>query len=176
MGLLNVDGYYNPLLALFDKALEEGFLKFSARSIVVSARTPSELLDKLEVLINAMATSWVLIHCAFDELFYCNPSLDRKFMVEVQAYTPIQDRTTPKLCWEDAERLVYAPTVSNTAQWCTICCFNFSQPKILQDNFFYLLKRWTVSIAYLIHMLLQYWRTSGVWEEHRELGDIMPCI
>jgi len=49
VGLLNVDGYYNPLLALFDKALEEGFLKFPARSIVVSAGTPSELLDKLEV-------------------------------------------------------------------------------------------------------------------------------
>lgn len=48
VGLLNVDGYYNPLLTLFDKALEEGFLQFSARSIVVSARTPSELLDKLE--------------------------------------------------------------------------------------------------------------------------------
>ncbi|KAG0580327.1 hypothetical protein KC19_4G164900 [Ceratodon purpureus] len=48
VGLLNVDGYYNPLLALFDKALEEGFLGFSARSIVVSAPTASELLDKME--------------------------------------------------------------------------------------------------------------------------------
>ncbi|XP_024369696.1 probable cytokinin riboside 5'-monophosphate phosphoribohydrolase LOGL10 isoform X3 [Physcomitrium patens] len=48
VGLLNVDGYYNPLLALFDKALEEGFLGLSARNIVVSAPTASELLDKLE--------------------------------------------------------------------------------------------------------------------------------
>ncbi|XP_024392506.1 probable cytokinin riboside 5'-monophosphate phosphoribohydrolase LOGL10 isoform X2 [Physcomitrium patens] len=48
VGLLNVDGYYNPLLALFDKALEEGFLRLSARSIVVSAPTASELLDKME--------------------------------------------------------------------------------------------------------------------------------
>ena len=51
VGLLNVDGYYNPLLALFDKALEEGFLGFSARNIVVSAPTASELLDKMEVSI-----------------------------------------------------------------------------------------------------------------------------
>jgi len=49
VGLLNVDGYYNPLLALFDKALEEGFLGLSARNIVVSAPTASELLDKMEV-------------------------------------------------------------------------------------------------------------------------------
>lgn len=49
VGLLNVDGYYNPLLALFDKALEEGFLGLSARNIVVSAPTASELLEKMEV-------------------------------------------------------------------------------------------------------------------------------
>lgn len=48
VGLLNVDGYYNPLLDLFDKALEEGFLGFSARNIAVSAPTASELLDKME--------------------------------------------------------------------------------------------------------------------------------
>lgn len=57
VGLLNVDGYYNPLLTLFDNALEEGFLKLSARSIVVSARTPSELLDKLEVCMLLMQHS-----------------------------------------------------------------------------------------------------------------------
>ena len=49
VGLLNVDGYYNPLLDVFQKALEEGFLSFSARNIVVSAATASELLDKMEV-------------------------------------------------------------------------------------------------------------------------------
>lgn len=52
VGLLNIDGYYNSLLALFDKALEEGFLGFSARNIVVSAPTACELLDKMEVRIN----------------------------------------------------------------------------------------------------------------------------
>jgi predicted Rossmann-fold nucleotide-binding protein len=49
VGLLNVDGYYNSLLALFDKGVEEGFIENSARQIVVSAETPSELIRKMEV-------------------------------------------------------------------------------------------------------------------------------
>lgn len=49
MGLLNIDGYYNSLLALFDKGVEEGFIENSARQIVVSSETPSELVRKMEV-------------------------------------------------------------------------------------------------------------------------------
>ncbi|KAI5059451.1 hypothetical protein GOP47_0025770 [Adiantum capillus-veneris] len=48
VGLLNVDGYYNPLLALFDKGVEEGFINPMARRIVVAAPTPRELMRKLE--------------------------------------------------------------------------------------------------------------------------------
>ncbi|KAF9599214.1 hypothetical protein IFM89_036259 [Coptis chinensis] len=48
VGLLNVDGYYNSLLALFDKGVEEGFIEDSARQIVVSANTPAELIQKME--------------------------------------------------------------------------------------------------------------------------------
>lgn len=46
---MNVDGFYDMLLTFFDKQLEEEFFDNSARSIVVSATTASELLDKLEV-------------------------------------------------------------------------------------------------------------------------------
>ena len=49
VGLLNVDGYYNALLALFDNGVEEGFIKPGARQIVVSAPTAKELMTKLEV-------------------------------------------------------------------------------------------------------------------------------
>jgi hypothetical protein len=49
VGLLNANGYYDPLLALFDKAVEEGFLNVSGRSILVSAPTATELIDKMEV-------------------------------------------------------------------------------------------------------------------------------
>ncbi|KAH0450366.1 hypothetical protein IEQ34_021058 [Dendrobium chrysotoxum] len=49
VGLLNVDGYYNSLLALFDKGVEEGFIENSAKHIVVSADNAEELMRKLEI-------------------------------------------------------------------------------------------------------------------------------
>lgn len=47
--MLNVDGYYDSLLQLFDKGVEQGFIEGSARHIVVSAGTAEELLRKMEV-------------------------------------------------------------------------------------------------------------------------------
>jgi predicted Rossmann-fold nucleotide-binding protein len=49
VGLLNVNGYYEPLLMLFDKALEEGFLNDAACRALVSVPTPKELMDKMAV-------------------------------------------------------------------------------------------------------------------------------
>lgn len=49
VGLLNVEGYYNSLLNLFDNGVKEGFIKPSARDIVLSAPTAKELLEKMEV-------------------------------------------------------------------------------------------------------------------------------
>ncbi|XP_072977973.1 cytokinin riboside 5'-monophosphate phosphoribohydrolase LOG1-like [Typha angustifolia] len=48
VGLLNVDGYYNCLLSLFDKGVEEGFIDSSARDIVVSAESAEGLMRKME--------------------------------------------------------------------------------------------------------------------------------
>ncbi|KAL9313147.1 hypothetical protein ACSQ67_018599 [Phaseolus vulgaris] len=48
VGLLNVDGYYNCLLALFDNGVKEGFIKPCARNIVVSATSAKELMMKME--------------------------------------------------------------------------------------------------------------------------------
>ncbi|KAF4365556.1 hypothetical protein CsatB_018633 [Cannabis sativa] len=48
VGLLNVDGYYNNLLALFDKGVDEGFIDHSARHIVVIANTAEDLINKME--------------------------------------------------------------------------------------------------------------------------------
>ncbi|KAJ6750876.1 hypothetical protein OIU85_001416 [Salix viminalis] len=48
VGLLNADGYYNSLLALFDKGVEEGFIKDTARDIVITAETAAELIEKME--------------------------------------------------------------------------------------------------------------------------------
>ncbi|XP_038888677.1 cytokinin riboside 5'-monophosphate phosphoribohydrolase LOG5-like [Benincasa hispida] len=48
VGLLNVDGYYNYLLTFIDKAVDDGFIKPSQRSIIVSAPNAKELVQKLE--------------------------------------------------------------------------------------------------------------------------------
>ncbi|KAJ7005292.1 Cytokinin riboside 5'-monophosphate phosphoribohydrolase log8 [Populus alba x Populus x berolinensis] len=48
VGLLNVDGYYDSLLGFFDKGVEGGFIGPSARKIVISARTATELIQKME--------------------------------------------------------------------------------------------------------------------------------
>ncbi|OVA19584.1 Cytokinin riboside 5'-monophosphate phosphoribohydrolase LOG [Macleaya cordata] len=63
VGLLNVDGYYDFLLALFDKGVEDGFVKPSDRTIVVSANTPRELIQRMEEYIPlhdqvASSNSW----------------------------------------------------------------------------------------------------------------------
>lgn len=48
VGLLNVDGFYDPLLSFIDMAVNEGFIKEDARRIVISAPTAKELVLKLE--------------------------------------------------------------------------------------------------------------------------------
>ncbi|HZZ86504.1 MAG TPA: TIGR00730 family Rossman fold protein [Anaeromyxobacteraceae bacterium] len=46
-GLLDVEGYYAPLTAFFDHAVEEGFVGKSQRDRVVVAAEPSEMLALL---------------------------------------------------------------------------------------------------------------------------------
>jgi uncharacterized protein (TIGR00730 family) len=46
-GLLNVGGFYDPLIALFDHAVAEGFIKPANRPIVVAHADPATLLDEL---------------------------------------------------------------------------------------------------------------------------------
>ena len=55
VGLLNVDGYYDSLLHLFDTGVHQGFIEDSARHIVVSAETAAELLRKMEVRYTAFS-------------------------------------------------------------------------------------------------------------------------
>lgn len=46
-GLLNVKGYYDPLLQLFDRAVTEEFLRSELRSLVLESPSPEDLLDLL---------------------------------------------------------------------------------------------------------------------------------
>lgn len=47
VALLNADGYYDELLALFDKMVREGFVSPANRKLVSSARTIDELLPAI---------------------------------------------------------------------------------------------------------------------------------
>jgi uncharacterized protein (TIGR00730 family) len=47
-GILNVFGYYSPLLAMLDHAVQERFLKPENRALVPARELPSELLQALE--------------------------------------------------------------------------------------------------------------------------------
>jgi len=46
-GILNVEGYYDPLLALFDRAVAEGFVHPTNRRLVIQETDPDRLLDLL---------------------------------------------------------------------------------------------------------------------------------
>jgi uncharacterized protein (TIGR00730 family) len=46
-GLLNVGGFYDPLIAQFDRGVAEGFIKIGNRRIVVAHAEPGALLDAL---------------------------------------------------------------------------------------------------------------------------------
>jgi uncharacterized protein (TIGR00730 family) len=47
-GILNVNGYYSPLLAMFDHAVREGFLKVENRELVLARDSIVELLQAME--------------------------------------------------------------------------------------------------------------------------------
>lgn len=47
IGLLNVSGFYNPLLAMVQHLVNEGFVSPAHASRLLSAETPAALLDKM---------------------------------------------------------------------------------------------------------------------------------
>jgi len=58
-GILNVDGYYDPLLLLFDRAVSEGFLRPAYRRLVIQEKDPGRLLDLLERCVLPPAEKWI---------------------------------------------------------------------------------------------------------------------
>jgi uncharacterized protein (TIGR00730 family) len=47
IGLLNTDGFFDSLLAWLDHAVTDGFIKAKHRRLLVEAKEPAELLDRL---------------------------------------------------------------------------------------------------------------------------------
>lgn len=58
-GLLNVEGYYDHLLSLFDHAVAERFVRASHRALVLEERQPERLLDLLESYQPPALEKWI---------------------------------------------------------------------------------------------------------------------
>jgi hypothetical protein len=58
-GLLNVEGYYDHLIALFDHALGEEFLRPQHRSLVLEEQEPMLLLDRLAGYQPLLVDKWI---------------------------------------------------------------------------------------------------------------------
>jgi uncharacterized protein (TIGR00730 family) len=57
--LLNVKGYYDPLLAMFDHALREGFVRPVHRSLVLAADTPAAVLAAMQAWVAPPMEKWL---------------------------------------------------------------------------------------------------------------------
>jgi uncharacterized protein (TIGR00730 family) len=54
-GVLNVEGYYDPLLAMADRAAAEGFVRDAHRDLLLADADPERLLDRLSEYESALA-------------------------------------------------------------------------------------------------------------------------
>ena len=59
IGVLNVDGFYDHLLAHADRAVTEGFLRSEHRALLIDAGRPDELLERLERAEIPEAPKWI---------------------------------------------------------------------------------------------------------------------
>jgi uncharacterized protein (TIGR00730 family) len=58
-GILNVDGYFDALLALFDHAAREGFVREAHRRLVLEASQPAALLDAMAGFQAPVTEKWI---------------------------------------------------------------------------------------------------------------------
>jgi uncharacterized protein (TIGR00730 family) len=58
-GLLNVGGFYDPLVAFLDRATEAGFIKPPHRAMVLDDGDPQRLLDRLLVAEPPTVVKWI---------------------------------------------------------------------------------------------------------------------
>jgi len=67
IGLLNINGFYNTLLSFLDHAVEQQFLTFSARQILISAATVEQLIDDLQSFIPVVDSSMSRLNWSITE-------------------------------------------------------------------------------------------------------------
>ncbi|MBD1866029.1 TIGR00730 family Rossman fold protein [Cyanobacteria bacterium FACHB-471] len=58
-GLLNIEGYYNSLIAFFNQAVQAQFVRPEHRSAVIEAQTCEELLEKLNQYQPIQIHKWI---------------------------------------------------------------------------------------------------------------------
>ncbi|HEX6909842.1 MAG TPA: TIGR00730 family Rossman fold protein [Longimicrobium sp.] len=58
-GLLNVGGYYAPLLAMFDHAVAEGFVRPQHRELVLEETAPAPLLERMRAFEPPATEKWI---------------------------------------------------------------------------------------------------------------------
>ncbi len=58
-GLLNVAGFYDPLLAMVERASTEGFIRPSNLDLVTTAGDPAALLDRMARPLEAPQEKWI---------------------------------------------------------------------------------------------------------------------
>ncbi len=58
-GALDVRGYFQPLVALIDHAVNERFLKPDHRELLIVAEDPAELVDRLEAWVPRPTGKWL---------------------------------------------------------------------------------------------------------------------
>jgi uncharacterized protein (TIGR00730 family) len=58
IGLLNVDGYFDGLLAFCDRAVQDGFLHPAHRAMILVSEDPEQLLAALEAYLPPDAGKW----------------------------------------------------------------------------------------------------------------------
>ena len=59
IGLLNVNGFYDPLLAMFDKAVNEGFLRAQNRAMALAATDIEALLATMAAYQPEPVSKWL---------------------------------------------------------------------------------------------------------------------
>lgn len=58
-GLLNVAGYYDPLLAMLDRAVEHGFVRPEHRGLLVAESDPARLLERFSTYHEPALPKWI---------------------------------------------------------------------------------------------------------------------
>jgi len=59
VGLLNIDGFFDPLIRLLDHAVEEKFLRPEHRGILLIDHSPESLYEKLDAFQPVTAEKWI---------------------------------------------------------------------------------------------------------------------